>query len=361
MNLQNKTLSQRISDTLFKRNFMECPCRDHKQEYSLLNKRLKYSPEKDYFKPKDLFGDLANFMLMAEMKYQIDLEKTSAEEVQKTHQRASARGLMWSLISTLEAKPNNLPIYKIPSQTLTKFLQTRASEKVILQHLKPTLSQGLLLLPTNSPSNYNLNWIYFEYNECQCENPDCQIGGIYCLSVFDGMVYFATRLILNQLPLELEINHWHTSIAALKKFQTLFNPYLDPLLFLPLEIETNRLFNRWKKQIDIDDYCYFITTVVVNFLLFSQTDSQEISSKPSSFGGRKKRSQKNFVPTHTFVLPPTSALNFNSGSNNNLTPHLRCGHWRNQPFGSRSNPQYRLQWIEPVWVGISPPNPLKIN
>ncbi len=354
MTSKNNNLSQKIAKALFKRNFMECPCRDHKQEYSLLKKRLKYSSEKDYLQPEDLFADLANFMLMAEAKYQVELQTSSEEEILETHFRDSARGLMWSLISSLEDKPNNLPIYKIPSQTLTKFLQTRSSERIILQQLKPTLSQGLLLLSTANPSNhYNLNWIYFEYLPCECEDPNCQIGGIYCLSVFEGMVYFSTRLILNQLPLNLDVNIWHTSIPALKRLKNTFNPYQDPMLFLPLEIETNLLFNRWDRRLDIDNYCYFITTVVVNFLLFSQTDSYKISDEPAPKKAGKKRRQKYLVPTHTFILPQTSTLNFNSNPNKTLTPHLRCGHWRNQPFGSRANPQYRLQWIEPVWVGTS--------
>ena len=351
-NLDNN-LSSRISQTLFNRNFMECPCREHSQEYSLLRKRLKYKSDRDFLKPQDLFADLANFILMAEVKYDIDLETSSTEQLQKTHLHHSARGLMWSLIESIEDKPNNLPLYKIPSPTLKHFLHTRFSEQVILQHLQPTITQGLLLLPINSSTNfYDLNWIYFEYDECQCDNPNCHIGGVHCVSVVEGMVFFATQLILNRSPLHFTVNTWHTSIAGLKRFQTLFNPNCDPLLFQTLQTETNLLFDRWDNKIEIDHFCYFVTTVVLNFLMFSQTypDALQLDSLATK-GFGKKSQKKSLVPTHTLVLPQGKTLNFTIDSQQqNITPHWRCGHWRNQPFGSRNDPQYRLQWIEPVWV-----------
>jgi hypothetical protein len=35
--------------------------------------------------------------------------------------------------------------------------------------------------------------------------------------------------------------------------------------------------------------------------------------------------------------------------------HWRSGHWRNQPYGERNNPQYKTIWIEPIL--INPDNP----
>jgi len=35
-------------------------------------------------------------------------------------------------------------------------------------------------------------------------------------------------------------------------------------------------------------------------------------------------------------------------------PFLVRGHWRNQPYGSRENPEYKLKWIEPYWKNLTP-------
>ena len=35
-------------------------------------------------------------------------------------------------------------------------------------------------------------------------------------------------------------------------------------------------------------------------------------------------------------------------------PFLVRGHWRNQPYGSRENPEYKLKWIEPYWKNLAP-------
>ena len=357
-------LSSIISKAFFNRDFMECNCPNHDQEYSLLRKRLNYQPDNNYIKPEALFAALANFILMAEVQHQKDLETTSREKLLNSYTKNSARGLMWSLIESLEKKPNHIPIYKLSTGLVDKFLHTHLSEELILHQLKVPLPKALILLPTpERKNNYNLNWIYFEYHQCQCQNPHCRIGGIYCVSVLEGMVYFATRLILNDSPLRLDVNSWHATMPAIKKLKEIFNPNYNNLLFKPIEEYTNNLFAQWDNKIDIDDFCYFINYVVVNFLMFLQTYPQSIKVeqlKKKGFG--KKSKSKYLVPTKTLVLPLAKKLNLSPTSidhnfhspENGVTPHWRCGHWRNQPFGSREHPQYRIQWIEPVWVNGMP-------
>lgn len=42
-----------------------------------------------------------------------------------------------------------------------------------------------------------------------------------------------------------------------------------------------------------------------------------------------------------------------SGTRNKPRAHLRRGHFRNQPYGPRNNPHYRVKWIYPTLVGLS--------
>lgn len=43
------------------------------------------------------------------------------------------------------------------------------------------------------------------------------------------------------------------------------------------------------------------------------------------------------------------------GSHVSPTSHWRRGHWRNQPYGSKDSPSYRLKWIEPTLVNAGNP------
>ena len=50
--------------------------------------------------------------------------------------------------------------------------------------------------------------------------------------------------------------------------------------------------------------------------------------------------------------PSQNISDDDSGSHASPRAHLRQGHWRRQPYGSRDTTQYRTIWIEPTVIGV---------
>ncbi len=102
----------------------------------------------------------------------------------------------------------------------------------------------------------------------------------------------------------------------------------------------------------------FELVIQINLILVYKPELLEVDEKhqqkSKGFGINKNQSQK-----LTVIHPRWIGKNYkikqinsaqNGGKGSSKITHWRAGHWRDQPYGKRDNPEYRPKFIEPVLV-----------
>lgn len=88
------------------------------------------------------------------------------------------------------------------------------------------------------------------------------------------------------------------------------------------------------------------------FLYLSLPRTVEYISKKNSVIKKGVRNlKKNTQPAYLFSDIQYSYQSNSNSNGGSKKAHLVRGHFRNQPFGKRTDPEYRTQWIEPYFTG----------
>lgn len=113
---------------------------------------------------------------------------------------------------------------------------------------------------------------------------------------------------------------------------------------------------------------FVIYICAVNADIRNSDGSDRLPVKPQP--KRTKRGYKIFAPSNPSLwevgyrvgpalkaararTDPEPSDTAGSGTKSRPRAHLRRGHFRNQPYGPRDNPHYRIKWIYPTLVGIN--------
>ena len=109
------------------------------------------------------------------------------------------------------------------------------------------------------------------------------------------------------------------------------------------------------------DYGFLIENINGETILICCGYFPEIKNKVQFFVGLTYEDFKSYIknPKGFHVIRKTSKVLLPTVSNNmfyqqhHKKPHNVNGHWRNQPYGSRNNPQYKRIWINDFKKGVS--------
>jgi hypothetical protein len=132
--------------------------------------------------------------------------------------------------------------------------------------------------------------------------------------------------------------------------------YQDDQVFI------NEIINYYERNTDTQSETEFtnkVTELIIQTLLYLQIQSQSIipstpvtsRSKSSPKISKKQRLQPTIIGLDYRIKTDYNTQISTTHNKNSPIIHWRSGHWRNQPFGSRENPQYKTIWIEPMLIG----------
>jgi hypothetical protein len=99
-----------------------------------------------------------------------------------------------------------------------------------------------------------------------------------------------------------------------------------------------------------------LRNLLIQTFLYQQTYRPREVYIPENSQTTKQQAQSRIKPLSPIIIGKDyriqrSQENFNGGTHTSPRTHWRSGHWRNQPYGKRENPQYKTIWLEPVLVG----------
>lgn len=256
----------------------------------------------------------------------------------------------------LSIAENAPPCYWITKDLLLALTATDLPKHWI--DIKPFIPYGFFFLPPliKSPKGQFVEWIYFDFfsphivrenikvNNFELDHGECDRPEINWICGVVGEIYGNGILSLQAdkdgLP-EWNKNYRDNNDTA--------NLILD---FHENDTSSNR-----------KEFYQLISSLILQLLLY-QMVKIDIDSNDRKKTNNKSFTIKGKLPKNypreprwigkDFELKTDSpgARNSTSVSVSRSSPrtHWRRGHWRNQPFGSRENPEYKNIWIEPILI-----------
>jgi hypothetical protein len=306
-----------------------------------------YKKIKGYLPAKRIYKEIAKFIYSVETltKNCSLIDKIS---IQKAFDLYFARDLIgvynyslfWHYIY------GNYPIFCLNKELAEAFLNTAPPPDLL--SLNPFAVEGLLLLPQGlikTPDGDEVNYLIFRlFRQKESLKSSLLKVNINCMPFesFDGVLGCFKAGKAN-----------YTTQFSIQKTEKI-SPS-EPIKQFNFSSESVELATNVELELD---FINKVKSLLVQTFLYQQTYRQEEVYTPLNVQTTKHQAQSRIKPHSPIIIGKDYRIQrireySNGGTHASPRTHWRSGHWRNQPYGKRDNPQYKTIWLEPVLVGSS--------
>lgn len=243
---------------------------------------------------------------------------------------------------------NQYPVFYLDKNLMQAFLMSKPPNSV--PDIKPFAKGGIVLLPPllKNPDGFNLDYVIFQYcppyEQLQTQIADHKI--VAATTNDFGCVFATIKIHQYSYAFDFRLEKITRNIEEQEFKLSLF-------LNQEINLKTETEFIDKIKEVLIQVFLY-------QQLYQSSTLRQPQNRSSSSKQTKNKKGKLIIAPIfigekyqikqikEKFQSKPSEG-----GTHASPIAHWRSGHWRNQPYGSRENPQYKSIWIEPFLVNYN--------
>jgi hypothetical protein len=315
-----------------------------------LNKLTKESPfflvfnEYRYRSPKGYAEYDAVTLKMSKLRTNYQFDEVEVFEEDFTHKS--------SLVVLEQAYNRGFRPYWLSGELFDAFSNSEIPKK--LHNIERIVPVGLIFLPIKlkNPDGAYVKWILFQHRLGEEKIKDVMLynsivtittenkNTLSWLTVLDDGTQYAVNhpISIKDEQLELETTEQRIHINEILQYDG-------------KNIETTTE----------EEFTGKVSKILIQFLLYIQLHKETIlayNQETDKAIGNKKRSKKEKLQPLIIgegykikrELPQNQAEEESIGHRDSPVTHLRSGHWRVQPYGSRENPEYKTIWIEPMLI-----------
>ncbi len=297
--------------------------------FKQIKANLNYRKVKGYANTEEIATWLAAQLMTAELNSQVNTEDLAQ---------------MRSFCAAYDATQEIIPCYWLTEALALALTLTNLPDHWI--EVKPFVSRGIILTPKliKSPDNQWLEWFYFDYlypkeQRCPIEIETFKIHRqpseipklTWATILSDGTAYSST--------IDLE--------QKSQDFSRHENIVIDDFVASENKNIDSRIEAQFTKA--LENLCFQILLYMMSLPSTSSNPKASYRKAPRGRLPKTHPREPKWIGKE-YQLKKQTIRKSESYIHHLPRVHHRRGHWRHQPYGSRSNPQVKVIWIEPTAV-----------